>query len=299
MTGSNEANEKDSQSAASSAASVVDFYRRLSEPARIAVGVVGILLGVSVPILLVVYRGAIWRAIVWLFTIVVVAASVGGVVLLFRKGQRWRRQRMQARERAALEPLLAQQRERQARLMEIEEGKLKPLPISGGLLLHNSEILWFCCRASVSDNGSEVYTANLYITSMRLAFTCSERPVELRLKDINAVDFHPEGLEIISKTKTQVFAVGDPEIVAAYIRRTVRAHHRQQGPGSESKRSRHIPANVKTAVWQRDGGKCVECGGQDCLEFDHIIPHSKGGANSVENVQLLCRRCNSRKGAAI
>ncbi len=63
--------------------------------------------------------------------------------------------------------------------------------------------------------------------------------------------------------------------------------------------SRHIPQDVKTAVWQRDRGACVQCGATDYLEFDHIIPHSKGGANSVNNVQLLCRKCNADKSDRI
>lgn len=62
---------------------------------------------------------------------------------------------------------------------------------------------------------------------------------------------------------------------------------------------RHIPQNVKIAVWQRDGGRCVECQASDYLEFDHIIPHSKGGASTLANVQLLCRRCNGEKSDRI
>ncbi|NQT97671.1 MAG: HNH endonuclease [Candidatus Marinimicrobia bacterium] len=56
-----------------------------------------------------------------------------------------------------------------------------------------------------------------------------------------------------------------------------------------------IPALVKREVWQRDGGKCVECGSNEALEYDHIIPVSKGGANTVRNIQLLCESCNRKK----
>lgn len=65
------------------------------------------------------------------------------------------------------------------------------------------------------------------------------------------------------------------------------------------KRSRHISQNVKDKVWRRDGGKCVECGSQERLEFDHIIPHSKGGSNTYRNIQLLCEHCNRSKSAKI
>jgi len=66
----------------------------------------------------------------------------------------------------------------------------------------------------------------------------------------------------------------------------------------ESKRQ-SIPKIVKQEVWQRDSGKCVECGSNEKLEYDHIIPVSKGGANTTRNIQLLCEPCNRKKSAKI
>lgn len=56
-----------------------------------------------------------------------------------------------------------------------------------------------------------------------------------------------------------------------------------------------IPQEVQDRVWRRDGGTCVKCGSQEKLEFDHIIPISKGGANTYRNIQLLCESCNRKK----
>lgn len=56
-----------------------------------------------------------------------------------------------------------------------------------------------------------------------------------------------------------------------------------------------ISKDIADAVYQRDGGKCVYCGASENLQFDHIIPFSKGGATTIENLQLLCQKCNLEK----
>src|SRR5205823_6363617 len=59
-----------------------------------------------------------------------------------------------------------------------------------------------------------------------------------------------------------------------------RANARISQRGSESTIGRQpIPDDVKILVWQRDGGRCVKFSSQEALEFDHIIPLSRGGSN--------------------
>ncbi|MDC1393017.1 HNH endonuclease [Flavobacteriaceae bacterium] len=67
----------------------------------------------------------------------------------------------------------------------------------------------------------------------------------------------------------------------------------------KKKRSRVISQNVKNKVWNRDKGRCRECKSNENLEFDHIIPYSKGGANTYRNIQLLCESCNRKKSDSI
>ncbi len=60
-----------------------------------------------------------------------------------------------------------------------------------------------------------------------------------------------------------------------------------------------IPQDTQDRVWNTDSGKCVKCGSREKLEFDHIIPFSKGGSNSYRNIQLLCEKCNRQKSNKI
>ena len=56
-----------------------------------------------------------------------------------------------------------------------------------------------------------------------------------------------------------------------------------------------IPETVRHEVWRRDKGRCSKCHSVHNLEFDHVIPVSKGGANTARNIQILCESCNRVK----
>ncbi|HET9327548.1 MAG TPA: HNH endonuclease signature motif containing protein [Candidatus Eisenbacteria bacterium] len=69
---------------------------------------------------------------------------------------------------------------------------------------------------------------------------------------------------------------------------------------------RHIPAHVKRAVYERDGGQCTFAGesGHRCaekrgLEFDHIEPVARGGRTTVENLRLRCRPHNQYEAGRV
>lgn len=62
---------------------------------------------------------------------------------------------------------------------------------------------------------------------------------------------------------------------------------------------RHIPANVRRAVYERDGGRCTfiaddghRCEARHHLHFDHIEPLARGGTSTADNIRLHCRAHN-------
>jgi 5-methylcytosine-specific restriction endonuclease McrA len=57
---------------------------------------------------------------------------------------------------------------------------------------------------------------------------------------------------------------------------------------------RHEAPLTRRAVFARDGWTCQYCGAA-AENLDHVIPRSRGGTHTWDNVVAACRRCNSRK----
>lgn len=55
----------------------------------------------------------------------------------------------------------------------------------------------------------------------------------------------------------------------------------------------------KDKIFERDGFRCLKCGSEHNLVLDHIIPVTKGGPDEIDNLQTLCKDCNSAKGVQI
>lgn len=73
------------------------------------------------------------------------------------------------------------------------------------------------------------------------------------------------------------------------------ARSQSSGAVPDARRSRHIPAAIRRAVYERDGGRCryVDESGRRCpernrLEYHHLHPFGMGGGHALENVRLLC-----------
>lgn len=89
-------------------------------------------------------------------------------------------------------------------------------------------------------------------------------------------------------------------LLADLAHRKFGATEKPRPSGGSVPGSRHIPAEVRRAVWLRDLGRCafVGTGGRRCqgrafLEFHHVTPHALGGEATASNIQLRCRSHNA------
>jgi len=83
-------------------------------------------------------------------------------------------------------------------------------------------------------------------------------------------------------------------LVIWFVLRRVQA--RRPAPVPSAIDSRYIPDQVRREVLERDHYRCRICGSNSYLELDHVIPLSKGGSTSPNNLQVLCRQHNLEKG---
>ena len=85
------------------------------------------------------------------------------------------------------------------------------------------------------------------------------------------------------------YSVRSPSIVLLvpeHIRLTV----------NDKERVWRVPPVNRREVLKRDKNSCQYCGSTKHLTLDHVIPRSKGGKHTWDNVVTACEKCNSQKG---
>lgn len=60
-----------------------------------------------------------------------------------------------------------------------------------------------------------------------------------------------------------------------------------------------VSRQLRKRVFERDRYRCVACGDHIDLTVDHKIPRYHGGTNDFDNLQTMCKPCNSSKGARL
>lgn len=192
---------------------------------------------------------------------------------------------------------------------DIAEGRLPSEPYPHGVGIRSGEIVHLCAPAiwrQARQVRGELRTIDhdglLVLTDNRLIFASATGSHELKYGRIVKYGGTARHFDVQAHGKPQYsyFLRGSPsDLHYAIFATAIGKAHQVITERPSKSLARHIPRDIRQRVWQKYGGQCAECGAQDYLEFDHIIPVAKGGSNSDANVQLLCRRCNLRKSDAI
>ncbi|MCZ4551483.1 TerD family protein [Gordonia rubripertincta] len=196
---------------------------------------------------------------------------------------------------------LQQRMQRGRSMTQIRAGDL-PRISPPGIHLDPDEIVYLDVavnRIRLLASGAKYDPGRLIVSNKKIRYV-GTTGTELNWSRVVAI--RPEYRNVVISATTArggaTFSVHDPEYVSAVLEGALRVAKRLVlAPGQRD--SRAIPQHIKSEVWQRDGGHCTQCGDNHYLEYDHVIPHSMGGATSLANLQLLCRRCNLAKGARL
>lgn len=177
------------------------------------------------------------------------------------------------------------------RLLDIRDGDLYGERKEAVRRLLEKQIDWMESDFQIS------HVEELYLVDLQRIFDLSyDQLLELG---------QPHVAEILDSLYLQLSIVDTNELrsqINQLIRSFCMLHYRpfeSRKEKADEVAGRMIPQSVKDAVWRRDEGKCVFCGSQENLEFDHIIPFSLGGSNTYRNIQLLCQNCNRSKSAKV
>lgn len=186
----------------------------------------------------------------------------------------------------------------------VTEGKLPSLSRPANVAIRSGEIVHFhgpatLRRIKVLKNSprTEDFSGELTMTDNRLVFTGATTSLNVTYRSV--ISFRGGDNSIAVQTQGKPFTTfllpHKSALPYAIFHSALSLANQTLVSKVEDAPSRHIPRDVRQRVWQRYGGRCAECNADDYLEFDHIIPVTKGGNNFDANVQLLCRRCNLKK----
>ena len=186
----------------------------------------------------------------------------------------------------------------------IADGRLPSIGVPAGVETRAGEIVHFHSPATWREvrmlkNGPKVtdHHGVITLTDNRLLFASPSKSHSTTYRRIvsHAGNSDTIQVQVTNKPSTTYFLPSPSPIPYAVFRSAVAMANQTLTTKMEGNSTRHIPRDVRQRVWQRYGGRCAECAATDYLEYDHIIPVAKGGSNSDNNIQLLCRRCNLKK----
>lgn len=183
------------------------------------------------------------------------------------------------------------------KIVDIKNGNINPIIPS--IIVDSDEICYLEEPVIYKKIENKDIDGRLVVSNKYIRFLSKSGGFKLKITSIVKVEDLNNciNLELSTKTGNGIYLTVKADVIASIIDTVVRIAKRQLVL-FHKKRST-IPQNVKILVWNNCLGECVQCGSKNYLEYDHIIPISKGGSNEVNNLQLLCRECNLSKSNRI
>ena len=131
-----------------------------------------------------------------------------------------------------------------------------------------------------------IYLADNWSTSGHLTYSI-EKIAEFALVDYDTADKTIKSLEDNGAIWAIRQKMMQDEIrLADEIRKNKATSYQKRG----------VPKKIKAIVHSKDNYACVICKNTEDLCVDHILPEVEGGSDDIDNLQTLCRSCNSKKG---
>ena len=188
------------------------------------------------------------------------------------------------------------------RLASYRQGRLPSVKTS--LLLEGGETCHWqgsCTLYCETRTRYQLASGQVAVTNKSIYFVSPTKSFSFKPSRILDIIRRSDGLEIKvnGRQGSGNYLTSSAEELEAILSGVVSKHKFLLSESYSSAQTRHIPDDVKREVWHRDGGRCTRCGANDYLEFDHIIPRSRGGSNTANNVQILCRKHNLLKSDRI
>ena len=153
---------------------------------------------------------------------------------------------------------------------------------------------YICCMCGASwelENGEVI---NFSVSDHQIDRNQKYVGIDMRnpIKRIRVMEKTPRSItgnmQVINAIKRDIAAATDLEELASLGKELQRATNRFLSP--------RVLASL---LARRQGGKCNGCRTKppkQNMQVDHIIPRAKGGETRLDNLQMLCNRCNKRKG---
>lgn len=159
-------------------------------------------------------------------------------------------------------------------------------------------------------DGSECWDSDTIAAAVEYQRTTGRNPVKERHMIMSAEDHR----EVYDSYQAMVATESDRKVaedvlnggfwkVSEEARETIQwalreADRRKSYAFRREEANLHIAnRSVRKRIFKRDGQRCLHCGKTKSLSVDHVVAVVNGGGNDDENLQTLCRSCNSSKGA--